>query len=165
MQQRAFVMALQVIAVSFGVKFSAELDGRWRLDGSRSNGVGPGVELTVDITRNGDILYLESRIRVPQGPVVLNDTIQLVNRAVPYTYKRPNGQEGRGLRTAGWLSGATGISISDSVLLDTPIGPMPRWTTQRWTLDSAGTTLTQQITVRQPFVSIPVTNVFVRERR
>jgi hypothetical protein len=115
------------------------------------------------VAQRGDTVFIERRYRLPLGPVVLADTVPLTGATGPYVYRAPSGVEGRGVRTAK-ASGA-GLELSDSVLVDTPVGPAPRWTTQTWTVDESTGTLTQEVTLRQPFVSTPLKNVYVREKQ
>jgi hypothetical protein len=161
---RRFCVAIAIL-IGLAHPAGAQLSGTWRLDNSRSNGVGPNVGLVMVIAQRGDTVTIERRYRLPQGPVVVLDTMPITGVVGPYVFRAPSGVEGRGVRTVKALSAGAGLEVADSVLIDTPSGPAPRWTTQTWTVDSTAGTLTQDVTLRVPFISTPVKNVFVREKQ
>jgi hypothetical protein len=142
----------------------AQLAGTWRLDNSRSTGVGPNVGLVAIITASAETLFVERRFRLPPGPTVLLDTMIVNGAVLPYTFRSATGAEGRGTRSIRRGASASTLEMADSVLLDSPIGPAPRWTKQTWSIDAAGTTLTQEIELRQPFSTTPLKNVLIREK-
>ena len=142
---------------------TAQIAGTWRVDNARSTGVGPNVGLTLVISESADTFFVERRFRLPQGPVVLQDTMVANGAVLPYTFRAASGLEGRGIRTIKRSGGR--LELADSVLIDTQGGPAPRWTTQTWSLNVAGDTLTQAIILRQPFSETPLTNVLVREKK
>ena len=156
----SFLSILLITSAHAATAQDAKLVGTWKFDAGRSEGLPPGLQLSLAIREAGDTAIVETRVTTPQGPVVLSDTILLTGVEFAYTYRRANGMEGRGRRTARRTS--TGLALSDSVSIDTQIGPAARTTTANWIVDASAGTLTQDITVTQQFFVTPVKYVFVR---
>lgn len=144
---------------------SPDLAGEWVLDRAASESQLPIPDFTLLVTQSAPLVAAELRFRTPDGLRVVYDTLVADGRERAYTFRRPTGQEGLGVRTSRWSADGTALEVADSVLLDAPAGPTPRWTTQRWSLSAARDTLTQRITLRQPFVSFEISYRFVRAAR
>ena len=90
--RRTVAFLVLLIASARASAQDAKLAGTWKLDTGQSQGLAPGLQLSLAIRETGDTAIVDTRVTTPQGPVVLSDTILLTGVEFPYTYRRANGK-------------------------------------------------------------------------
>ena len=143
----AFLLVLAlIITASAKVDFS----GTWLLDKSNSEGLPPGMDQTMTVVQAGDKLTLETKLITEQGERSVPDTYMLDGKETEFAPRAPNGQAGKGKRTAKWMTDGNGIEVSESATFDTPEGSVTVQTTRKWTLSADGKTLKIELIVQGP---------------
>src|ERR1041385_1965225 len=101
----AMLLAMCVSAASA----KADFNGTWALDKSNSEGLPPGMDQTMTVVQTGDKLMLETKLITQEGERVVSDLYMLDGKEAEFTPKAPNGQAGKGKRTAKWAADGNGI--------------------------------------------------------
>jgi hypothetical protein len=140
------VMSLCIAAASAKADFS----GTWILDKTKSEGLPPGMDQTMTVVHTGDKLSLETKLITAEGERVVADSYMLDGKEVDFTPKTPNGDAGKGKRTAKWSADGNGIEIVENSTFDAPEGSVDVRMTRTWTLSADGKTLKIDITAEGP---------------
>ena len=155
----ALVVTLCIAAVSAKADFS----GTWIMDKSKSEGLPPGLDQTMTVVQTGNTLSLETKLITEQGEQVVADSYMLDGNVVEFTPKSPNGNTGKGKRTAKWTADGNGIEVTESSTFDGPEGPVNVQITRAWNLMADGKTLKIDLTVDGPNGKQQVKRTFVKK--
>jgi hypothetical protein len=155
----ALVMTLCVAVASAKADFS----GTWILDKSNSEGLPPGMDQTMTVVHTGDKLLLETKLITQEGERVVSDIYMLDGKEAEFTPKAPNGQSGKGKRTAKWAADGNGIEVNENSTFDGPEGSVNVQMTRAWSLSADGKTLKIDITADGPQGKQTVKRTFTRK--
>ena len=157
-------MAVLVMAVCVGVASAkADFNGTWALDKSNSEGLPPGMDQSMTVVQAGDKLSLETKLITPDGEHVVNDSYTLDGKEAEFTPRAPNGQTGKGKRTAKWAADGNGIEVNETSTFDGPDGAVNVQMSRVWTLSADGKTLKIDITADGPSGKQQVKRTFTRK--
>lgn len=154
-----FVFSLSLSALAAPPDFS----GTWALDRSRSIGLPPGMEQTMTVSQTGDKIELETKVITAQGERVIKDVYQLDGKEAEFTPQVPQGQTGKGKRTAKWLPRGNGIVVSEETTVETDKGPVTSQLTRKWILSPDGSTITIDMYHDTPRGSFETKRIFVKK--
>ena len=140
------IIALCVTAVAAKADFS----GTWILDKSNSEGLPPGMDQTMTVVHTGDKVLLETKLITQQGERVVSDMYMLDGKEADFTPKTPDGQSGKGKRTAKWSADGNGIEVKENSTFEAPDGDVAVQMTRIWALSADGKTLKIDITAEGP---------------
>jgi hypothetical protein len=153
------VMALGVVVASAKADFS----GTWALDKSNSEGLPPGMDQSMTVVQTGDKLSLETKLITPDGEHVVNDSYTLDGKEAEFTPRAPNGQTGKGKRTAKWTADGNGIEVKETSTFDGPEGAVNIQMSRVWALSADGKTLKIDITADGPNGKQQVKRTFTKK--
>ena len=149
------------LCVCVGAAARAGVAGRWKLDPARSEGLPPGMRQVMSVKQEGDVVRIETTLITDEGEQVVPDSYTLDGREADFSPKGPQGQQGKGRRTARWDSERKGIEVDEQVTFDSPEGPVTVKTSRRWKLlDDA--TLSIEMKVEGPHGTQHLRRTFVR---
>jgi hypothetical protein len=156
--------AALVIALCMAVASAkADFSGTWILDKSKSEGLPPGMDQTMTVVHNGDKLSLETKLVTEQEEQVVADSYTLDGKEAEFSPKTPNGQAGKGKRTAKWAADGNGIEVNENSTFDGPEGSVNIQMTRIWTLSADGKTLKIDIAAEGPNGKQQVKRTFTRK--
>lgn len=141
----------------------ADFSGTWTLDKSNSEGLPPGMDQTMTVVQTGDKLSLETKLITEQGEQVVSDSYMLDGKEAEFTPKTPNGQAGKGKRTAKWAADGNGIQVNENSTFDGPEGAVNVQLTRIWTLSADGKTLKIDIAAEGPSGKQQIKRTFTRK--
>lgn len=113
--------------------------------------------------QTGDKLSLETKLITQEGERVVSDSYVLDGKEAEFTPKAPNGQAGKGKRTAKWVADGNGIEINENSTFDGPEGAVNIQMTRTWTLSADGKTLKIEIAAEGPNGKQQVKRTFIRK--
>jgi hypothetical protein len=87
----------------------------------------------------------------------------LDGKEAEFTPKAPNGQSGKGKRTAKWAADGNGIEVNENSTFDGPEGSVNVQMTRAWSLSADGKTLKIDITADGPQGKQTVKRTFTRK--
>lgn len=154
-----FACALCVCA---GAEAAGGVAGRWKLDPARSEGLPPGMRQVMVVSQQGDVLKLETTLVTDEGEQVVPDSYTLDGREAEFAPKGPQGQSGKGRRTARWTADRKGVEVDEQVTFDSDEGPVTIKTSRRWSLRDDNT-LFIEMKVEGPHGQQTLKRTFVRE--
>src|SRR6185369_7152042 len=114
----------------------ADFSGTWILDKSNSEGLPPGMDQSMSVVQTGDKLLLETKMITQEGERVVSDMYMLDGKEAEFSPKAPNGQSGKGKRTAKWAADGNGIEVNETSTFDGPEGAVNIQMTRTWTLSA-----------------------------
>src|SRR5689334_13179541 len=119
-------MLEHVAALNRTTTTSAKVDfsGTWTLDKNNSEGLPPGMDQTMTVVQSGDKLSLETKLITAEGERVVPDSYVLDGKETEFTPKAPNGQAGKGKRTAKRSADGNGIEVNETATFEGPEGPV-----------------------------------------
>ena len=150
-------------ATSSSTSPKVDLSGTWTLDKNNSEGLPPGMDQAMTVVQTGDKLSLETKLITDEGERVVPDSYVLDGKEVEFAPKAPNGQSGKGKRTAKWSSDGNGIEVNETAVFFGPDGQVDIQTTRVWTLSPDGKTLKIELTVEGPNGKQQVKRTFIRK--
>jgi hypothetical protein len=158
----AFVAMSLIVA---GAAAKADFSGKWVMDKTKSDGVAPGVEFSLNITQAGDKIEVETTVKSPQGERVVKDAFIADGKEVEFTPPLPPqpGVTGKGKRTTKWAADGMGLEVSEAATLEGPQGSDEISATRKWTLAADGKTLTIEMAFSGEQGSQKTKRVFVRQ--
>lgn len=164
-QIKSFIAAAALVITICAAVASAKADfsGTWILDKSNSEGLPPGMDQTMSVVQTGDKLMLETKLITQEGERVVSDLYMLDGKEAEFTPKAPNGQTGKGKRTAKWAADGNGIEVSENSTFDGPEGAVTVQMKRTWMLSADGKTLKIDITADGPNGKQQVKRTFVRK--
>lgn len=141
----------------------ADFSGTWILDKNNSEGLPPGMDQTMTVAQTGDKLSLETKLITDEGERVVPDSYVLDGKEAEFAPKAPNGQTGKGTRTAKWSADGNGFEVNETAVFIGPEGQVDIKTTRIWTLAADGKTLKIELTVEGPNGKQQVKRTFIRK--
>src|SRR5678815_5521219 len=100
----------------------ADFSGTWILDKGNTEGLPPGMDQTMTVVQTGDKLSLETKLITQEGEHVVSDSYTIDGKEAEFSPKAPNGQTGKGKRTAKWTADGNGIEVNETSTFDGPEG-------------------------------------------
>lgn len=91
------------------------------------------------------------------------DSYTLDGKETEFSPKAPNGQMGKGVRTARWTDDGNGIEVHEKSTFFGAEGQVDIQMTRRWTLSADGKTLRIELTVDGPQGKQQVKRTFIRK--
>jgi hypothetical protein len=152
-------MALCITTASAKADFS----GTWILDKGNTEGLPPGMDQTMTVLQTGNKLSLETKLITQEGEHVVSDSYTIDGKEAEFTPKAPNGQTGKGKRTANWTADGNGIEINENSTFDGSEGAVNIQMTRTWVLSADGKTLKIDITAEGPNGKQHVKRTFIRK--
>ena len=166
MRHRKYIIVMAALVVTLCVAIAsakADFSGTWILDKSNSEGLPPGMDQSMTVVHTGDKLLLETKLITQEGERVVSDMYMLDGKEAEFTPKTPNGQSGKGKRTAKWSADGNGIEVNETSTFDGPEGSVNVQMTRVWTLAADGKTLKIDITADGPQGKQQVKRTFTRK--
>jgi hypothetical protein len=157
----AFVALSLIVA---GAAAKADFSGKWVMDITKSEGVAPGVEFSLNIKQAGDKIEVETTVKSPQGERVVKDAFIADGKEVDFNPPLPQpGVTGKGKRTTKWAADGMGLEVSEAATLEGPQGSDEISATRKWTLAADGKTLTIEMAFSGEQGSQKTKRVFVKQ--
>lgn len=156
----AAMMVLSVIALAAA---KPSFSGTWTMDRARSFGMPGDMMQVLTITHKDDTLEVETKITQPNNERTVKDTIVLDGKEHDFTPAVPAGQPvPKGKRTASWLPGETGITVTDVTTAQTPKGEVTTQNLRKWTINSQGELVIDSY-VDNPNISYEAKRIFKKQ--
>lgn len=157
----AAMMVLSMIALA---ATKPNFSGTWNMDRARSFGMPPDMTQTLTITQNGDTLEVETKVIQPNNERTIKDTFVLDGKEHEFQPATPPGGQPppKGKRTATWLPGETGITVTDITTAQTPKGEVTTQNLRKWTINSTGELVIDSY-VDNPNVSYEAKRIFKKQ--
>ncbi len=160
----ALVLSVLVLAAD-----KPNFSGSWTLDRARSFGLPGNMTQTMTVMQKEDQIEVETKLIQPGNERVQKDTYILDGKEhefQPPTPPAPPGQPApptppKGKRTANWLPGGNGITVTDVTTAQTPNGPATVQVMRKWTLSGQGE-LVIDMYVDNPNISYEAKRIFKR---
>ena len=132
----AAIMAMSVLALA---ATKPNFSGTWKMDRARSFGMPGNMNQTMTVTHKDDQIELETKLIQPDNERVVKDTYILDGKEHDFTPQTaPNQPPAKGKRTATWMPGDKGITVTEVTTAETPKGPVTTQLVRKWTLTSSG---------------------------
>ena len=156
----AAIMLLSILAFA---ATKPNFSGTWTMDRARSFGMPGDMTQILTITHKDDQLEVETKIIQPNNERTIKDTIILDGKEHDFTPAVPAGQTPpKGKRTATWLPGDTGITVTDVTTAQTPKGEITTQNLRKWTINAQGELVIDSY-VDNPNVSYEAKRIFKKE--
>jgi hypothetical protein len=157
----AAMLVMSIIAIA---ATKPNFSGTWTMDRARSFGLPPDMNQVLTITHKDDTLEVETKITQASGERTLKDTFVLDGKEHEFQPPAPpNGQlPPKGKRTAAWLPGETGITVTDVTTAQTPKGAVTTQNLRKWTINSQGE-LVIDMYVDNPNISYEAKRIFKKQ--
>ncbi len=142
-----------------------KFSGTWVLDAARSQGLVPGMNQVMSVTRAGDTMNVTTKLNVAgKGEWTVNDAYVLDGRATEFSADMTGGGTGaaRGTRTSRLSDDGSGIEASEDSTMEAQGARMKVNITRTWKL-SDDKTLVIEMTVNGPQGTQKNRRVFVRK--
>lgn len=160
MSRKILISVLVVAAMSFVstiVFAKPDFTGNWLLNKDKSDGLQPGMSMSVNIKHNGDTIESETKVVTAQGERVVKETYTLDGKEVDFTPQQPNT---KGKRKVEWLPRGNGIMITDVTTTETDKGTVTGQVIRKWTLSPDGKELTSDMFIDDQRGSFNLRRVF-----
>jgi hypothetical protein len=155
----AAILAMSVLALA---AMKQDFSGTWTMDRGRSFGLPANMNQVLTITQKEDHIELETKLIQPNNERVVKDTYVLDGKEYEFTPQAPPGQTPpKGKRTANWLPGGNGITVTEVTTSETPKGPVTIQVVRKWTISGQGE-LVIDMYVDNPNVSYEAKRIFKR---
>src|SRR5262245_18507989 len=155
-----FVFSCSLLSVA-AVK--PDFTGTWNMDRARSFGLPGNMNQTMKISHKGDQIEVETKLIQPDNERTVKDTYILDGKEHEFTPQAQAGQPPpKGKRTANWLPGGNGITITDVTVSETPKGQVTSQVVRKWTISSAGE-LVIDMYVDSPNASYEAKRIFKKQ--
>ena len=137
----AAIMGLSILAMAAADK--PNFSGTWNMDRARSFGMPGDMTQTLTITHTADKMEVETKIIQPNNERTFKDTFVLDGKEHEFTPPAPpNAPAGqtppKGKRTATWLPGEIGITVTDITTTQTPNGEATTQNVRKWAINAQG---------------------------
>jgi hypothetical protein len=130
------------------------------LDKSNSEGLPPGMDQIMTVVQTGDKLSLQTRLISDEGEQVVPDSYTLDGKETEFTPKTPNGQSGKGKRTAKWTADGNRLEVNETSTFEGPVNVQIQ---RKWTLSPDGKTLKIEILAEGPNGKQQVKRTFIKK--
>lgn len=158
----AATLALSMLAVAAVDK--PNFGGSWTLDRARSFGLPGNMTQTMTVTQKDNQMEVETKLIQPGNERVQKDTYTLDGKEYEFQPPTPPNAQApppKGKRTAAWLPGGNGITVTDVTTGQSPNGPVTTQIVRKWTLSSQGELIIDMY-VDNPNVSYEAKRIFKR---
>ena len=157
----AVVMILSMIALAAG---KPNFSGTWTMDRERSFGMPGDMTQVLTITHKDNALEVETKIIQAKNERTIKDTIVVDGQEHEFQPPAPaNGQlPPKGKRTATWLPGETGITVTDVTTAQTPKGEVTTQNLRKWTINGQGELVIDSY-VDNPNISYEAKRIFMKQ--
>ncbi len=162
MAKRFLITATTIVALSMLALAATKPDfsGNWSMDRARSFGMPGNMNQTMTITQKDDQIEVETKLIQPDNERTVKDTYILDGKEHDFTPQvPPNQPPAKGKRTANWLPGDKGITVTDVTTAETPKGPVTTQTVRKWTISGQGE-LVIDMYVDNPNISYEAKRIF-----
>lgn len=158
----AAMMFVSIIALA-AVK--PDFSGTWTLDRARSYGMPPDMTQVLTITHRDNTFEVETKVIQPNNERTIKDTFILDGKEHEFQPPAPPGGQAppKGKRTAAWLPGETGITVTDITTAQTPKGEVTIQNLRKWTINGNGELVIDSY-VDNPNVSYEAKRIFTRPK-
>lgn len=158
----AFAAIIILSIIAFAVT-KPNFSGTWTMDRGRSFGMPGDMMQVLTITHKDDTLEVETKITQPNNERTIKDTIVVDGKEHDFTPAVPPGQPvPKGKRTANWLPGETGITVTDVTTAQTPKGEVTTQNLRKWTINSQGELVIDSY-VDNPNISYEAKRIFKKQ--
>lgn len=157
----AAIIVLSMLALAAANK--PNFSGTWAMDRARSFGMPGDMTQTLTITHKDNQIDVETKIVQPNNERTIKDTFILDGKEHDFTPAVPPGQPpAKGKRTATWLPGDTGITVTDVTTVQTPKGEVTTQNLRKWTINAQGELVIDSY-VDNPNVSYEAKRIFKKQ--
>jgi hypothetical protein len=134
------------------------------MDRARSFGLPPDMNQVLTIIHKDNTIEIETKIIQPNNERTVKDSFILDGKEHEFQPPAPpNGQlPPKGKRTASWLPGETGITVTDVTTAQTPKGEVTTQNLRKWTINSHGE-LVIDMYVDNPNISYEAKRIFKKQ--
>jgi hypothetical protein len=158
------IMAVAVIALA---ATKPNFSGTWTMDRARSFGLPGNMNQTLTVTHKDDQIELETKLIQPGNERVVKDTYILDGKEHEFTPQVPPNQPAnqpppKGKRTANWMPGDKGITVTEISTAETPKGPVTTQVVRKWTISGPGE-LVVDMYIDNPNGSFESKRIFVKQ--
>lgn len=155
--------AIMVVSMLVLAATKPDFSGTWNLDRSRSYGMPGDMTQILTIAHKGDQLEVETKIIQPNNERTIKDTIVIDGKEHEFTPPAPPGQPApKGKRTASWLPGEIGITVTDVTTAQTPKGEVTTQNLRKWVINAQGELVIDSY-VDNPNVSYEAKRIFKKQ--
>jgi hypothetical protein len=154
------IMALSVLALA---ATKPNFSGTWTMDRARSFGLPANMNQTLTVTQKDNQIELETKLIQPGNERVVKDTYTIDGKEYDFTPQvQPNQPPAKGKRTANWLPGDKGITVTEVTTAESPKGPVTTQVVRKWTISGQGE-LVIDMYVDNPNISYEAKRIFVKQ--
>ena len=165
MARKFLLMTVAILALSAFALAAAKpnFSGNWTMDRARSFGIPGNMTQTMTVTQTADKIELETKLIQPGNERSVKDTYTLDGKEYEFTPQvAPNQPPAKGKRTASWLPGDKGITVTEVTTAEGPNGPVTTQIVRKWTISTQGE-LTIDMYVDGPRGSFEAKRIFVKQ--
>lgn len=165
MARKFLLMTVAILALSAFALAAAKpnFNGSWTMDRARSFGIPGNMTQTMTVTQTDDKIELETRLIQPGNERSVKDTYTLDGKEYEFTPQvAPNQPPAKGKRSATWLPGDRGITVTEVTTAESPNGPVTTQIVRKWTLSTQGE-LTIDMYIDGPRGSFESKRVFLKQ--
>jgi hypothetical protein len=165
MARKFLLMTVAILALSAFALAAAKpnFSGSWTMDRARSFGIPGNMTQTMTVTQTGDKIELETKLIQPGNERSVKDTYTLDGKEYEFTPQvAPNQPPAKGKRTASWLPGDKGITVTEVTTAEGQNGPVTTQIVRKWTISTQGE-LTIDMYVDGPRGSFEAKRIFVKQ--
>ncbi|HEX5832444.1 MAG TPA: hypothetical protein VFY34_01245 [Pyrinomonadaceae bacterium] len=157
----AAMMVLSMIALA---ATKPNFSGTWNMDRARSFGMPGDMTQVLTITHKDNSLEVETKIIQPNNERTIKDTIIVDGKEHEFQPPAPPGGQAppKGKRTANWLPGDTGITVTDITTSQTPKGEVTTQNLRKWTINGQGELVIDSY-VDNPNISYEAKRIFKKQ--
>ena len=157
----AAMMVLSMIALA---ATKPNFSGTWNMDRARSFGMPGDMNQVLTVVHKDDTLEVETKIIQPNNERTVKDTIILDGKEHEFQPPAPPGGQlpPKGKRTATWLPGDTGITVTDVTTAQTPKGEVTTQNLRKWTINGQGELVIDSY-VDNPNISYEAKRIFKKQ--
>lgn len=165
MVRKFLLMTVAILALSAFALAATKpnFSGSWTMDRARSFGIPGNMTQTMTVTQTDDKIELETKLIQPGNERSVKDTYTLDGKEYEFTPQvAPNQPPAKGKRSATWLPGDKGITVTEVTTAESPNGPVTTQIVRKWTLSTQGE-LTIDMYVDGPRGSFEAKRIFTKQ--
>ncbi len=120
-----------------------DFSGSWVMVRDRSFGLPGNMQQTMSVTQTAETMEVETKLIQPNNERTVKDSYVLDGKEHEFTPPAapnapPNAPPAKGKRTTNWLSGGTGLLVNETIVTETPKGPVTTQVTKTWKFMAQG---------------------------
>ena len=165
MARKFLLMTVAILALSAFALAATKpnFGGNWTMDRARSFGIPGNMTQTMTVTQTDDKIELETKLIQPGNERSVKDTYTLDGKEYEFTPQvAPNQPPAKGKRSAEWLPGDKGITVTEVTTAESPNGPVTTQIVRKWTISTQGE-LTIDMYIDGPRGSFESKRVFLKQ--